>query len=163
MFAKLLGKPSIEAEKKKARLLFEKLKASKDASSLVRKAKIRAALMARNHIDLTFVDACKQTELFQAKSAQAASSGGERPPEPAVQEYQKVKTGEDGVWVFLPEELINDVFRAGVAYQSMNVDAAGAVVAVQSVLDRLVHDIFELDYDLTALGFLREEFDLPMS
>lgn len=162
MFAKLLGKPSIEAEKKKAKLLFEKLKTSTDTSSLVRKAKIRGALMARNHIDLTFVDACKQTELFQAKSAQAAASGGERPAEPTAQEYQKIKSGEEAVWVYLPQELLDDVFRVGVAYQTMNVDAAGAVAAVQSVLDRLVHDIFKLDYDLTALGFLREEFDLPM-
>lgn len=160
MFANLLGKPSIEAEKKTAKNLFEKIKASKDHNTLVRKAKIRAALLARNHIDMTFVDGSKQTELYQAKAALAASSGGDRPEEPKVNEYQKIKSGNNEIWVYLPEELINDVFRAGVRYQRMELAAADAIAVVQNVLDRLVQNIFELDYELTALAFLREDSGL---
>ena len=160
MFKKLLGKPSVEAEKNKAKQLFEKIKNTKEQDSLVRKAKIRAALMARNHIDLTFVDGSKQTELYQAKALIAATQKGEKPSDPKVSEYQKIKTGNGETWVYLPEELIGDAFRAGSRYQRMELSATDAIDVVQGVLDRLVQNIFGLDYELVALGFLREEAGL---
>jgi hypothetical protein len=160
MFSKLLGKPSIEAEQKRAKLLFEKIKNTKEQDSLVRKTKIRAALMARNHVDLTFVDGSKQTELYQAKAMLAATSKGEKPSDPKVNEYQKIKTGNSEIWVYLPEELIDEVFRAGSHYQRMELSAADAIAVVQNVLDRLVQNIFGLDYEIKALGFLREESGL---
>lgn len=157
MFAKLLGKSSVEAEKKTAQGLYETIKGFEKLDRAKRTMAARAALLARNHLDLTFVDACQRTEAYEAKVTLAMSSGGDRPDEPRADEFQKIKSSGRELWVYLPEEYVIPVFLAGVRYQRMELGASDAIAAVQRTLDRLTHEVFRLEHELTALSFLRDE------
>ena len=107
-------------------------------------------------MDKTFIDGAKKTEIFQDAMMQAIASESEKPNPPKGNPYQLVKTVNGEVFAYVPQSFVDEMFGLGGKYQTMQLNAEGAVEAAQIIADR-VYDDLGLDDTFEALGFLREE------
>ena len=147
-------------EKEQAQALFEKIAASKaDAyeARSVRSARLRMGMMCRAHLDKTFIDGAQRTALFFEKMAQATMNNSEKPEEPECSLFQRVKSGDKEIWVYLPEEYAFETFKIGASYQKTDIDAKAAIERVQHIADQICLYELKLDTPFEALQFLRSE------
>lgn len=144
--------------KKQAKRNFDKVTALEGDGRAARSLRIRMGLLARAHIDKTFIDGAEKMAVYQDVVMAALAAGEPLPPEPQFAAFQLLDTsGGKAVWVYLPEEYVEQVFRLGMRYQRMDITAHSAIEAVQNILDQICRFEFKLDESLVGLQFLRDE------
>jgi hypothetical protein len=152
-----LSKPSPEDEMKQARALFEKVAALKSDSHEARSARLRMGMLIRAHLDKTFVAGAEQTAHWQELAALAIASGEPAPELPTPSNFQKIRSGESEVFVYLPEEYVNEAFILGSKYQKTEVTAQKAIEAMQALANQICYYELRLQEPFLALSFLRDE------
>ena len=68
-----------------------------------------------------------------------------------------IKSGESDVYVYMPDEFVNDIFALGAKYQRTQITAQQAIDAVQNIVNQLCRYELGLEEPFQALTFLREE------
>lgn len=159
VFKKLLGTKSPKAQREDAKRLFEKVAALDPAPTINRKAKIRQALLLRNHVDQTFVETCKKIETYEILALAKMREGGKTDeiPQPEPTEYQSIKSGDKSIMVYAPEEFAGKIFRIAAKYQRAELSRGDAIDLTQKQYDELCEKTIGVVNDINVLGFLREE------
>lgn len=152
-----LHKSSPEDDMKQARALFEKVAALKSDSREAHSMRVRMGMLCRAHLDKTFVAGAEQTAHWQEMAAIATASGEPAPDVPTPSKFQKIKSGETEVFVYLPEEYVNEAFILGAKYQKTDVTAAKAIEAMQALANQISYYELRLQEPFVALSFLRDE------
>jgi hypothetical protein len=147
-----------KALKNRSKKEFEKVVNLVGDGRTERSLRVRMGLLARAHVDKTFIDGAQKTALHQ-DATMAALAAGESPPEkPQRTLYQLIKTsGGHAVWAYQPEEYVQEVFQVGVRYQRMDITAHTAIGITQNLLDRIFRFEFKLNESLESLQFLRQQ------
>ncbi len=148
-----------EQEMKRAKAAYEKVISLTDDSREARSMKMRMGLLCRAHVDKTFISGAELTAAWQDKAAVALANREPLPEEPQAQRFQKIKTGETEVYVYLPDEFVNDIFALGAKYQRTQLTAPQAIEAVQNIVNQLCRYELGLQEPFQALSFLREELE----
>ncbi len=146
-----------EDDMKRAKAAYEKAVSLTADSREARSMRMRMGLLCRAHIDKTFVAGAEQTAVWQERAAAAVAKDEPVPEVPTATRFQKIKTGETEVFVYLPEEFASHVFSLGCKYQRAQIDAQQAIDAVQGIANQLCVYELGLDEPFQALTFLREE------
>ena len=84
-------------------------------------------------------------------------NNSEKPDEPECSLFQRVKSGDKDIWVYLPEEYAMETFKIGALYQKTDIDAKTAIERVQQIADQICLYELKLDTPFEALQFLRNE------
>jgi len=152
-----LNKSSPEEDMKQARALFEKVASLKSDTREAHNLRVRMGMLCRAHLDKTFVAGAEQTAHWQELAALAAGSGQPLPEVPSPSKFQKIKTGETEVFVYLPQEYVNEAFILGSKYQKTEVSAPKAIEAMQALANQISYYELQLQEPFVALSFLRDE------
>jgi hypothetical protein len=156
-FFSLFAQKNPEEEMRKAQTLFEKLIASETDSPEIRNLRTRMGLLCRAHLDKSFVSGAEQTSAWQELALVAISKGNETPPEPEPSLFQKIKAGENEVYVYLPEKYAHEAFFLGARYQRAEIPALKALETMQGLANQLCYDELKLAQPFQVLQFLRDE------
>ena len=127
-----------------------------DATRDERMFKLRAGIRSRGHIDKAFIEGAKKTETHQELCLHAIAKGTDTPTPPTASIFQTAKTLNGQIYTYIPPEFSQELFALGNLYQTMQIDAAKAIVLAQEVAARISLDL-GLDEPLVALQFLRDE------
>ena len=127
----IFSRNSPEDEMKRAKVAYEKVAELKSDSRDARSARMRMGLLCRAHLDKTFIAGAEQTADWQELAMMALSQGKPQPELPQASCYQKIKSGENEVFVYLPEEYVQEAFSLGSKYQRTDLSAQQAIDAVQ--------------------------------
>ena len=152
-----LNKSSPDDEMKQARALFEKVASLKSDSREAHTMRVRMGMLLRAHMDKTFIAGAEQTVLWQELAAVATANGEPAPELPTPSKFQKIRSGNSEVFVYLPEEYVNEVFTLGSKYQKTEVSAQKAIDAVQALANQICYYELRLQEPFVALSFLRDE------
>lgn len=152
-----LSKPSPEDEMKQARALFEKIAALKSDSREAHSMRVRMGMLIRAHMDKTFIAGAEQTANWQELAAVATANGEAAPELPTPSKFQKIRSGQSEVFVYLPEEYVNEVFLLGSKYQKTEVTAQKAIEAMQALANQISYYELRLQEPFVVLSFLRDE------
>jgi hypothetical protein len=144
-------------EMQKAQALFEKVTASKSDSREARSLRIRMGLMCRAHLDKSFVTGAEQMAAWQELAALAIANGKEKPPQPEPSLFQKIKAGEDEIYVYLPEEYAHEAYLLGARYQRAEIPAIQAIDTMQGLANQICLYELKLAEPFQVLQFLRDE------
>ena len=87
----------------------------------------------------------------------ALSQGKPQPELPQASCYQKIKSGENEVFVYLPEEYVQEAFSLGSKYQRTDLSAQQAIDAMQALANQISYYELRLEEPFQALRFLRDE------
>jgi len=142
--------------KQEAKNVYVKAAMLSDSTRDERMFKLRVGLRCRGHMDKAFIEGAKKTESHQQLCLQAIAKGLEPPEPPTVNLFQTAKTLNKQIYTYLPPEFSEELFGLGGLYQTMQIDAAKAIVLSQDVAARVSLDL-GLDEPLVALQFLRDE------
>jgi hypothetical protein len=153
----LFSQKNPEEEMRKAQALFEKIIASDSDSREGRNLRMRMGLLCRAHLDKSFVTGAEQTSAWQELAAVAIAKGHEKPPEPEPSLFQKIKAGENEVYVYLPEEYAHEAFFLGGRYQRAEIPALKAIETIQGLANQLCYYELKLAEPFQVLQFLRDE------
>jgi hypothetical protein len=157
MFKKLFSSEP-DREKELARAAFEKVIAARMSDTREsRSARVRMGLLCRAHLDKTFINGAEQTAAHQAAVARAVIQRGAPPTPPQATEFQCISSGGRDIWVYLPEEYVQQSFSLGGKYQMTEISAEKAIVEMQNLADQLFMFELRLDKPFEVLQFLREE------
>jgi hypothetical protein len=144
-------------EMQKAQALFEKVTASKSDSREARSLRIRMGLLCRAHLDKSFVTGAEQMAAWQELAALAIANGKEKPPQPEPSLFQKIKAGEDEIYVYLPEEYAHEAYLLGARYQRAEIPAIQAIDTMQGLANQICLYELKLAEPFQVLQFLRDE------
>ena len=142
---------------KKAQALFEKVTSSKSDSRDARSMRIRLALLCRAHLDKSFVAGAEQMASWQELAGLAIANGKEKPPQPEPSVFQKIKAGEDDIYVYLPEEYAHEAYFLGARYQRAEIPALQAIDTMQGLANQICMYELRLSEPFQVLQFLRDE------
>jgi hypothetical protein len=148
-----------EDEMKRAKATFEKVTELKNDSRDARSARMRLGLLCRAHLDKTFVAGAEQTAAWQELAMMAVAQGKPSPEPPVASCYQKIKSGENEVFVYLPEEYASEAFVIGSKYQRTELSAQQAIDAMQALANQISYYELKLEEPFQALRFLRDELE----
>ena len=144
-------------EMRKAQALFEKIISAQLDSRETRNIRVRMGLLCRAHLDKSFVTGAEQMASWQELAALAIASGKEKPPMPEPSVFQKIKAGENEVFVYLPEDYAHEAFFLGGRYQSAAIPALKAIETMQGLANQLCYYELKLEEPFQVLQFLRDE------
>ena len=150
---------SPEDEMKRAKAAYEKVISLTEDTREARSMKMRMGLLCRAHVDKTFVAGAELTAAWQDKAALALANREPLPEEPQAPRFQKIKSGETEVYIYMPDEFVNDIFSLGAKYQRTQITAQQAIDAVQNIVNQLCRYELGLEEPFQALTFLREELE----
>ena len=142
---------------KKAQALFEKVTSSKSDSRDARSMRIRLALLCRAHLDKSFVAGAEQMASWQELAGLAIANGKEKPPQPEPSVFQKIKAGEDDIYVYLPEEYAHEAYFLGARYQRAEIPALQAIDTMQGLANQICMYELRLSEPFEVLNFLGDE------
>lgn len=148
-----------EAEMKRAKAAYDKVVSLTDDGREARSLKMRLGLLCRAHVDKTFVAGAELTAAWQDRAALALANREPIPEQPHPSRYQKIKSGENEVYAYLPDEFVNDIFALGAKYQRTQITAQQAIESVQNIVNQLCRYELGLQEPFQALTFLREELE----
>lgn len=146
-----------EDEMKRAKAAYEKVISLTEDTRESRSMKMRMGLLCRAHVDKTFVSGAELTAVWQNKAAAALANSEPIPDEPQPARFQKIKSGENEVYVYMPDDVVREIFAFGVKYQRMQITAQQAIDSVQGVVNQLCRYELGLEEPFQALTFLRDE------
>ena len=141
----------------KAQALFEKVTSSKSDSREARSLRVRMALLCRAHLDKSFVTGAEQMASWQELAALAIANGKEKPPQPEPSVFQKIKAGDNDVYVYLPEEYAHEAYFLGARYQRAEMPALQAIDTMQGLANQICLYELRLSEPFQVLQFLRDE------
>ncbi len=144
---------------KRAKSAFEKVAELKSDSREARSARMRLGLLCRAHLDKTFIAGAEQTAEWQELAMMAISQGKAQPEPPMASCYQKIKSGENEVYVYLPEEYVQEAFSLGSKYQRTDISAQQAIDAMQALANQISYYELRLEEPFQVLRFLRDELE----
>jgi hypothetical protein len=144
-------------EMKKAQALFDKVTSTKSDSRDARSMRIRMGLLCRAHLDKSFVTGAEQTASWQELAALAIANGKDKPPLPEPSVFQKIKAGENDIYVYLPEEYAHEAFNLGARYQRAEIPAPQAIETMQGLANQICLYELKLTEPFQVLQFLRDE------
>jgi hypothetical protein len=156
MFSLFFPKKS-DDEMQKAQALFEKVTSSKSDSREARSLRVRMALLCRAHLDKSFVTGAEQMASWQELAALAIANGKEKPPQPEPSVFQKIKAGDNDVYVYLPEEYAHEAYFLGARYQRAEMPALQAIDTMQGLANQICLYELRLSEPFQVLQFLRDE------
>ncbi len=142
---------------RKAQALFEKIVSNQSDSREARNLRVRMGLLCRAHLDKSFVTGAEQMASWQALAALAMANGKEKPPMPEPSVFQKIKAGENEIYVYLPEEYAHEAFALGGRYQYAEIPAIKAIETMQGLANQICHYELKLAEPFQVLQFLRDE------
>jgi hypothetical protein len=142
---------------KQAKAAFEKVASIEGDSREARSLRLRMSMLCRAHLDKTFIAGAEAMAVWQEKAALAIANGEDRPEPPKASLYQTVKSGENEVYVYLPEDYTDLAFTLGGKYQRMEINASQAIEAMQGLAGQLCYYELRLEEPFQALQFLRDE------
>lgn len=152
-----LFRNSEDDEMKQAQATFEKVTQLRSDTRETRSARIRLGLLCRAHLDKTFVSAADQTAIWQDLAAVAVANSKEKPPLPEPSVFQKIKSGDNEIFVYLPEEYVQEAFSLGSRYQRAEINAQQAIDGMQGLANQICLYELRLEEPFQVLQFLREE------
>ncbi len=155
----IFNRNSPEDEMKRAKATFDKVAELKSDSRDARSARMRLGLLCRAHLDKTFVAGAEQTAAWQELAMMAIAQGNPTPEPPAASCYQKIKSGENEVFVYLPEEYANEAFALGSKYQRTELSPQQAIDAMQALANQISYYELKLEEPFQVLRFLRDELE----
>jgi hypothetical protein len=144
-------------EMKKAQALFDKVTSTKSDSRDARSMRIRMGLLCRAHLDKSFVTGAELTASWQELAALAIANGKDKPPMPEPSVFQKIKAGENEIYVYLPEEYAHEAFNLGARYQRAEIPAPQAIETMQGLANQICLYELRLEEPFQILQFLRDE------
>jgi hypothetical protein len=144
-------------EMKKAQALFDKVTSTKSDSRDARSMRIRMGLLCRAHLDKSFVTGAELTASWQELAALAIANGKDKPPMPEPSVFQKIKAGENEIYVYLPEEYAHEAFNLGARYQRAEIPAPQAIETMQGLANQICLYELRLEEPFQVLQFLRDE------
>lgn len=150
---------SPEEEMKRAKAAYEKVISLTEDTREARSMKMRMGLLCRAHVDKTFVAGAEMTAAWQDKAAVVLANREPIPEEPQAPRFHKIKSGESEVYIYMPDEFVNDIFSLGAKYQRTQITAQQAIDAVQNIVNQLCRYELGLEEPFQALTFLREELE----
>jgi len=142
-------------ERQKAKAFYEKALDMTGNAREARRVKAIIGNRTKAFLDMTFVEGAKKTESHQQAVAQAQATGKPDPQEPFASAYKQVKTLSGTIWVYIPQQVTNQIFNLGCKYQLELITKSQAVEVGQSIADELTTTL-ELDHPIEALMFLAE-------
>ena len=142
--------------KQQAKKMYDKAVMMSGATRDERMFKLRVGLRCRGHIDKAFIEGAKKTESHQQLCLKAIAKGLDTPTPPTVSIFQTAKTLNDQIYTYITPEFSEELFALGSLYQTVQIDAAKAIILAQEVSARISLDL-GLDEPLIALQFLRDE------
>jgi hypothetical protein len=146
-----------DEEMKKAQALFDKVTSTQSDSREARSMRVKMGLLCRAHLDKSFVSGAEQTASWQELYAIAIANGKEAPPLPEPSLFQKIKAGENEIYVYLPEEYAHEAYSLGAKYQRAEIPALKAIDTMQGLANQLCHYELKLQEPFQVLQFLRDE------
>jgi hypothetical protein len=155
----LFSRNSPEDEMKRAKATFEKVAELKADTREARTARMRLGLLCRAHLDKTFIAGAEQTAEWQELAMMAISQGKAQPEPPMASCYQKIKSGENEIYVYLPEEYVQEAFTLGSKYQRTDISAQQAIDTMQALANQISYYELKLEEPFQALRFLRDELE----
>ena len=102
-----------DEEMRKAQALFEKIISAQSDSRETRNIRVRMGLLCRAHLDKSFVTGAEQMASWQELAALAIANGKDKPPMPEPSVFQKIKAGDNEIFVYLPEDYAHEAFFLG--------------------------------------------------
>lgn len=153
----LFSQKNPDEEMRKAQALFEKIISSESDSREVRNMRVRMGLLCRAHLDKSFVTGAEQMASWQELAALAIANGKEKPPMPEPSVFQKIKAGENEIFVYLPEEYAHEAHALGGRYQRAEIPALQAIETMQGLANQICHYELKLAEPFQVLQFLRDE------
>jgi hypothetical protein len=146
-----------DEEMRKAQALFEKIISTQSDSREARNMRVRMGLLSRAHLDKSFVTGAEQMASWQELAALAIANGKEKPPLPEPSVFQKIKAGENDMYVYLPEDYAHEAFFLGGRYQAASIPALKAIETMQGLANQLCYYELKLEEPFQVLQFLRDE------
>jgi hypothetical protein len=146
-----------DEEMRKAQALFEKIIASESDSRESRSLRLRMGLLCRAHLDKSFVAGAEQMASWQELAASAVAKGNDKPPPPEPSVFQKIKAGDNEMYVYLPEDYAHEAFFLGGRYQRAEIPALKAIETMQGLANQLCYYELKLPEPFQVLQFLRDE------
>jgi hypothetical protein len=153
----IFTRPTPEDEMNRAEALFNKVTSMKTDTREARSLRIRMGLLCRAHLDKSFVTGAEQTASWQELAAIAIANGKEKPPLPEPSLFQKIKSGDTEIYVYLPEEYAHEAYALGGKYQRAEIPAAQAIETMQGLANQICMYELKLDEPFQVLQFLRDE------
>lgn len=124
----------------------------------MRQLRRRIANRCRSHIDKTFIDAAEQTATYE-ELLLAAKQAGEPPPDPPRgRTFVTVPALDREVYSYMPEEIVDQVFDLGRAYQTVMIGPETAISRTQGIAEQLCEKL-DVDPCFEVLQFLREQLE----
>ena len=142
-------------ERQKAKAFYEKALHLTGNPREVRRIKAIIGNRTKAFFDMTFVEGAKKTEAHQQAIAQAKTGGKPEPEAPFTSAYKQVNTLSGKIWVYIPQQVTNQIFDLGSKYQLELITKGQAIEVAQSIADQLTSTL-ELDHPIEALAFLTE-------
>jgi hypothetical protein len=146
-----------DEEMRKAQVLFEKIIASEADSRESRSLRLRMGLLCRAHLDKSFVAGAEQMASWQELAALAIANGKEKPPPPEPSVFQKIKAGDNEMYVYLPEDYAHEAYFLGWRYQRAEIPAIKVIETMQGLANQLCYYELKLSEPFQVLQFLRDE------
>lgn len=153
----LFSSKNPDDEMLKAQALFDKVTSTKSDSRDARSMRIRMGLLCRAHLDKSFVTGAEQMASWQELAALALANGKEKPPMPEPSVFQKIKAGDNEIYVYLPEEYAHEAFNIGGRYQRAEIPALQAIETMQGLANQICLYELKLTEPFQVLQFLRDE------
>ena len=153
----LFSSKNPDDEMQKAQALFDKVTSTKSDSRDARSMRIRMGLLCRAHLDKSFVTGAEQMASWRELAALALANGKEKPPMPEPSVFQKIKAGDNEIYVYLPEEYAHEAFNIGGRYQRAEIPALQAIETMQGLANQICLYELKLTEPFQVLQFLRDE------
>jgi hypothetical protein len=103
------------------------------------------------------VTGAELTASWQELAALAIANGKDKPPMPEPSVFQKIKAGENEIYVYLPEEYAHEAFNLGARYQRAEIPAPQAIETMQGLANQICLYELRLEEPFQVLQFLRDE------
>lgn len=129
-----------------------------DETGVTEITRSKLANRARINIDMTFFDAAKRTEAYEderLKCLEARKSDSHLQEPQYDGPYKIVKTGENNIFTYIPDEYSREIFKIGCSYQRGKISKERAMLIGNSVLQNICADL-DVDYHIPAFRFLDE-------
>lgn len=141
----------------RAEAAYEKVASLKGDSHDARSLRLRMGLICRAHLDKTFVDGAEQTAAWEERARLALLEGLPLPEAPKPSKFQKIRSGDNEIYAYLPEEFVVQAFALGSRYQKTELSAPKAIEAMQALAQQISYYELRLPEPFQVLDFLREE------
>ncbi|OUV02358.1 MAG: hypothetical protein CBC42_06090 [Betaproteobacteria bacterium TMED82] len=154
----IFGGGKLQELKNQAKADYERAVNSKEDSKEERAFKLKIGLRIRSCIDKLFVDGAEKYEKYSEVCLAAVASNDEKPPPPKASTFNKVRSVNGPIFVYLPEDISENIFSLGGKYQTVEIDAKIAIRRAQVIANQIAYDL-DLPNKLVVLQFLRDELE----